>query len=376
MKKVLVLEDSRKVGFGGGQKGSLEVLEALTKDFEVIATDSVEDSIFATRSEKILGRPVHPIRSFGSVVGGDKGSFGIGISELALFPFLSLWNLGSLKRLLRREQMNRDNTILYAPLKKTLVLAWVLSAMTGIPYVYHARTVDNRDSRFFKILMAFLKRSSTILCVSKTVANNLNLPQCQLLYNAVPIQTHVAPKQVPNSDETSERKFVVAAFASLFPLKGLQYLVHAARQSRHANRLDVRIYGAGPMEHELSEICPQNCQLHGFADNVNELMATDIHAVCTPSIVEEAFGRVPMEGNSFGIPAIVTDIGAQAEITVNGETGYHVPVRDSQAIADAIDHMIDNPDHYRQLSTNALQYSNGFDLTSHRARVLEIFQTL
>ncbi len=377
MKKILVLEDSRKVGFGGGQKGSLEVLEALCEHFDIIATDSVPDSIFATRSEAILGRPVHRLQSYGSVVSGEKFSFSIGFSELALFPFFTVWNLIGLLRLLRRNGMNSENAILYTPLKKTLVLAWLLSVITRIPFLYHARTLDDRESRYFKILTFMLRRATTILCVSDAVANNLNMSQCQVLYNAVPVQEHASPKQLPSaSNPSAEFVFVVAAFASLMPLKGLRYLAEASGLVQNPKRVEVRIYGDGPLERQLNALSPPNCRLPGFANDVNELLMSEIHAICTPSISEEAFGRVPMEGNSFGLPAIVTNIGAQAEITIDGQTGYHVPPKDAQAIADAIDHMLDNPEHYHTLSKQALEHSKSFDLTTHRARLLEILSKI
>jgi len=377
MKKMLVLEDSRKVGYGGGQKGSLEVLEALVNHFEIIAADSVPDSIFSNQSTKILGRPIHRLRSYGSIVSGEKFTFSIGMLELLSFPFLTLWNLAGLLRLLRRNAMDSDNAILYAPLKKTLVLAWILSSITGIPFLYHARTIDDRDSRFFKILAVILRRAHTILCVSDAVAKNLDMPECQVLYNAVAIPENVPEKQLPDAfDSSGKFVFVVAAFASLLPLKGLQYLVEAAGLVRNPAKVEVRIYGNGPAEKQLKQLCPPNCHLPGFAERVNELLASEIHAVCMPSICEEAFGRVPMEGNSFGIPAIVTNIGAQAEITIDGRTGYHVPPKNSQAIADAIDHMIDNPNHYHALSKQAIEHSRNFDLKAHHARLLEIFLSI
>ncbi len=377
MKKVLVLEDSRKVGFGGGQKGSLELLEALHEHFELIATDSKVDSIFAARSESILGRPIHRLRSY-AISGGDKASFNVGWRESLLFPFFTLWNLASLLLLLRRHRMSSGNAILYAPSKKTLVLAWSLSRITGIPYVYHARSFDDRESRFFTLLVIMLKRARAILCVSRTIAKNLDMPQCELVYNAIPVQDNVSPKSIPssNSDPVGCEKFVVAAFASLLAWKGLQYLVQAAGLVQQPELVEVRIYGEGPLRDELEKQCPNNCLLMGFAENVNELLGAEVHAVCAPSIAEEAFGRVPMEANSFGIPAIVTNIGAQAEITLDAVTGYHVPIRDARAIADAIDDMLCRPHHYRALCEQALRHSRSFDLRAQRTRLLEIFQSI
>ncbi|MDA8744863.1 glycosyltransferase family 4 protein [Rubripirellula amarantea] len=377
MKKVLILEDSRKVGFGGGQKGSLEVISSLVDHFEVTATDSLPDSIFATRSRELLGKPVYRLRSFGSDVGGNKGSFRIGFLELVMYPFLTAWNVIGLFGLIRREGMNSRNAILYAPLKKTLVPAWVLSLVTRIPFVYHARTVDDPTSVYFKILKFILKRARSILCVSQAVASNLEMPQCQVLYNAVQTQEGATAKRVPALLPSSDKpKFVVAAFASLLHWKGLEYLIRAARLVRNPEDVEVRIYGKGPLENELRELCSSNCKMLGFAENVNEILASEVHVVCTPSIFEEAFGRVPMEGNSFGIPAIVTNIGAQAEITIDAVTGYHVPPKDAQAIAEAIDHMLANPDHYHLLSQQAIEHSKSFDLAAHRLRVRSIFESI
>jgi glycosyltransferase involved in cell wall biosynthesis len=62
-----------------------------------------------------------------------------------------------------------------------------------------------------------------------------------------------------------------------------------------------------------------------------------------PSVEPEAFGRAAAEALAVGCPTITTDIGAPPEIVLappqvprNEATGWHVPPRDAQALADAL----------------------------------------
>jgi glycosyltransferase involved in cell wall biosynthesis len=58
-------------------------------------------------------------------------------------------------------------------------------------------------------------------------------------------------------------------------------------------------------------------------------------AVVMPSLVPEAFGRIPVEANRLGVPAIVTNRGALPEIIEDGITGT-IAEADSNNLAEAI----------------------------------------
>jgi len=368
-KTVLLLEDSRKVGFGGGQKGSLEVLTALLPFFDVLVTDSIPNSLFARKAEAICGQPITKLASFGSQGGGDKASFSIGILELLLYPFLTALNIFKLLRMCKKNEWNRSNAILYAPLKKTLVPAWILSLLCGIPFVYHARNFDNRESIFFTPLHWLLRRARYVLCVSKAVQANLALPQGIHLYNPILLQTQAQPRSI-----AGKPVITVAAFASLFPWKGLDDLLQSVQHIQDPRRVRIRIYGKGPALAHLQTLVQWDSQILDFTNDVNQLMQNEIDIICMPSVAPEAFGRVPMEGYSFGIPAIATNIGAQAEITLDGETGILVPPHSPRAIADAIDQLLAQPDVYAHMSAQALRHAETFDLKAFEVRVAQIFQ--
>jgi len=58
-------------------------------------------------------------------------------------------------------------------------------------------------------------------------------------------------------------------------------------------------------------------------------------AVVVPSLWPEPFGRIPIEANRLGVPAIVTNRGGLSEIIENGVTGV-ISNADSESLADAI----------------------------------------
>ena len=60
------------------------------------------------------------------------------------------------------------------------------------------------------------------------------------------------------------------------------------------------------------------------------------HDILLLSSLKEGIANVVLEAMAIGLPVISTDCGGMKELVKNKETGWLVPVRDPQAIADAI----------------------------------------
>ncbi|WP_225035563.1 glycosyltransferase family 4 protein [Winogradskyella sp. SM1960] len=59
------------------------------------------------------------------------------------------------------------------------------------------------------------------------------------------------------------------------------------------------------------------------------------HAMLLPS-VEEGIANVVLEAMAIGLPVVSTNCGGMAEVVIPNETGWLVPVRDAEAMADAV----------------------------------------
>jgi len=76
-------------------------------------------------------------------------------------------------------------------------------------------------------------------------------------------------------------------------------------------------------------------RLGGHCDDMPAAyMLADVVAV--PTVQPEAFGRTCVEAQAMGRPVVVSAHGAARETVIEGETGWLVPPRDSQALSDSL----------------------------------------
>ena len=181
---------------------------------------------------------------------------------------------------------------------------------------------------------------------------------------------------VTNKSIRHKSKITVAVFASLIPWKGIEYFMQSFPYLKYQDNVYYRVYGKGGEHQNLLKYTNDHVQLLGFAEDTETILKDEVDLVCVPSIAEEAFGRVSVEGYKFGIPAITTDIGGQREINISGHVGVQVPIKNPRAIAEQVDYFIENPDTYEKFSANALVYVKKFDFQLFKKHILLLFKTV
>ena len=137
---------------------------------------------------------------------------------------------------------------------------------------------------------------------------------------------------------------MIGTVGRLDPVKDQGTLVRAfaalcASHPEQAERLRLVIVGDGSTRAGLEQLAREEglagrTWFAGARDDVPELMrALDVFVL--PSLAEGISNTI-MEAMATGLPVVATDVGGNAELVVEGQTGYLVPRDDPRAMATAL----------------------------------------
>ncbi|WP_217277374.1 glycosyltransferase [Pedobacter foliorum] len=179
-------------------------------------------------------------------------------------------------------------------------------------------------------------------------------------------------------------KKIVFTLGRLIYYKGFEYLIEASKYL--PDDFVVLIGGAGVLKISLQS----QIDRYGLSERVKLIgrikdeelgdyfAASNIF--CLPSVERsEAFGVVLLEAMQMGKPVIATEIEGSGVSWVNqhGVTGYNVPVRDPEALAQKIIAILSDEDLCRQFSVNSKKrFLNYFTADKMVTEVLKLYQSL
>jgi len=152
-----------------------------------------------------------------------------------------------------------------------------------------------------------------------------------------PESTHQAE---PLETDEESRPLRVLWLGSVILRKGIQYLVEAAKRLEGAD-IEIDVVGPIGITDDAIAQTPSNMTFHGRAprDEVNGwYRRSNIFVLPTLS---DGFAITQLEAMSYGLPVIATPrCGAVVE---DQTSGFVVPIRDSDRLADAIDTLASDP---------------------------------
>lgn len=154
---------------------------------------------------------------------------------------------------------------------------------------------------------------------------------------------------------------------SIILRKGIPYLVEAARKLERHN---VQFLLAGPLGISQQAVAsfPGNIKLLGriTRDQLSDYYR-QAHLFVLPT-VSDGFAITQLEAMAHGLPVITTPNCGQ--VVTDGVDGFIVPVRDSQALADAIARLDSDRLLLRTMSANTLRTVQKYDLPTN-ARLID-----
>jgi rhamnosyl/mannosyltransferase len=172
---------------------------------------------------------------------------------------------------------------------------------------------------------------------------------------------------------------IVLAVGRLVEYKGFRHLIRAIKQL-DANLV---IIGTGPEASALQSLANDlsiQSRVH-FVGRVIELApyfaAAQVFAF--PSISRaEAFGMVQLEAMAAGLPVVNTDIQSGVpEVSIHGQTGWTVPPGDSEALANALQSLLENEEMRLRMGAAArCRVMTQYGVEQINVRTMELYEAV
>ena len=160
------------------------------------------------------------------------------------------------------------------------------------------------------------------------------------------------------SNQKSSNEFKLIFIGSIYPAKGIEYLLEAWERLSFP-KSELVIIGGEDKYFNIKKI--KNVTLKSHLSNLEiSKFLKECAIIILPSI-DESFGLVGLEGMSSGLPLITTNNCGVSEIITDGYDGYTVPARNVEMLASKIKLLYDDRKLLRKMSKNArstaLKYS-------------------
>ena len=285
---------------------------------------------------------------------GDE--FAVPVRTIGTHPNLFVFDPRPLWRLLgdgRWDLVDMHEEPFGLAVAEVLVLRWLRAR--GTPYlVCSAQNIDKRYPPPFRWLERWSLRGAAGAYTCNTEAGEILRRkglggELELLPLGVDVERFQPVDRAPPTG-----RLRVGFVGRLIPHKGVDVLLRALALD---DRLDADVYGAGPESGALETLAAElgvtgRVTFHGYVDEAElpEVFPTfDVLAV--PSVPVpgwlEQFGRVVVEGQASGVPAVASASGALPDVV--GDAGLLVPPADPEALARALARVLDEPGLWERL---------------------------
>ena len=234
--------------------------------------------------------------------------------------------------------------------------AGLAAKIKNIPLVWHVRA-SNRDS-FDHLLYAL---STKVILVANSLRSRFDWIRSSnkfvTIYNGITILQ--PPTQKPSSElrrtyGIQDGSLLIGVIARIEPLKGQKYLIEACG-SLKGELKDFHVILVGDIaDSEYLKECKESAAefgiqdritFSGYRNNANQIL-NEIDIFVLPSLFE-AFPRSLIEAMGAGKPVVATDVGGCAEAVENAVSGFIVPPKNPQALAERV-HMLGRDTELRQ----------------------------
>ena len=282
---------------------------------------------------------------------------------LHILPMQRTYDLGALKvamriaRIIRKENVSIVHTFFHT----SDLWGGLIAKLSGSPVLISSRRDMglNRSTKHrwgYRILRGMFDQVQAVSDQVRSFSiSNDGLPPERVvtLRNGVDLQEVDAIKALPRSDSAlgvAEASHLITTVGNIRPVKGTDVLVKTAalvcKEFPRAvfvviGRANDSDYFRGLQEQTTSLGLSRNVRFLGLrSDVISILKASDVFFLPSRS---EGLSNALLEAMACQLPCVVTDVGGNAEVVANGESGFLVASEDAQSAADRILGLLRDP---------------------------------
>lgn len=305
-----------------------------------------------------------------------------------LSAFFSLWRLA----------IREKPTIVHTHTSKAGLLGRCAAKLAGVPIIVHTPHghvfyghFGPLASRFFLLvekILAFITDRMIALTESEredyiTFAVS-NPKKIITIHSGVEVDHYMnAEVNVEEKKKTlglDPKVLVIGTVGWLLPIKGPMYLL-GAMERVWLSHPDIQLIfvGKGDLENELRKKASQigvkkRVKFLGWRDDIPEIMhILDIFVL--PSL-NEGMGRVLIEAMAAGKPIIASNVGGIPDLVIQGENGLLVPVKDIEALAEAIEYLLENPRERIEMGEKGRKMATNYGVNSMIEKIDRLYLEL
>lgn len=254
------------------------------------------------------------------------------------------------------------------------------SFLLMIPVVYTHHTISPRWGKFTYTL--FNKIVDEYVGISKACATALSGytgKNVNVIMNAIADDKFRKYIRVRNREQV----ITIAMVGRLNIHKDYLNMLQALNllDETYKNRIRVLIAGEGDKDYKkkLMDFIEQKkltdtVAFFGVKENIPEfLYQADVFLMSSST---EGLPIALIEATISGLPCIVTNVGGCAEVIENSKNGIVVPPKNSQALADAIIRLINQPKLIEEYSRNAIQSSTQYSISKSAKLHLDLYSSI
>jgi len=240
--------------------------------------------------------------------------------------------------------------------------------LTAWAFYRRVRRIERNAERFAAVI------APSESAAGRMLAAGFTRDQVRVLPYFCPIPPRREPRPVPAQPH-------ILFVGRLSDNKGWEYFVRAlGRLPNHIQGTMVGSFNAGTtaqVQRLANECgCGERIRLRGWAgrEEIQAIMES-ASVLVFPSIWAETLGIVGLEALASGVPVVASDIGGVREWLLPGQTGLLVPPKDDFAIAEAVQHLLEDPKHLRDMGAAGITLiENKFSPDQHVSSLLNVYR--